>query len=341
MIVLCIATFLAAFLLTFLLTPLARWAALRWNILDHPRTAVKTHKEPVPYLGGLAIYAGIAGALLSLRWATHFPTGTLRSLRGLLLGGALMAVLGLIDDTKKPNGLSVTTKLLFQFAAAALLIHFDIRIHFIQPEWLADALTVLWVAGISNAINLIDIMDGLAASQAVAVSMGFLLISIPSEHVYVNVAAAAVAGAALAFIPHNMSRRRKIFMGDTGSLMLGLLLAGLSLGTSYTRLSEIGVFAPLLILGVPVYDTLFVSVMRLKQGKSPFMGSKDHLAQKLRAKGFTTEQVVLSFVAATGALSSCAYLLTLTPFVFSLGIVVAAVLVGIILMVALHDVVVH
>jgi UDP-GlcNAc:undecaprenyl-phosphate GlcNAc-1-phosphate transferase len=180
-IALCAATFLAAFLLTFLLTPLARWAALRWNILDHPRTAVKTHKEPVPYLGGLAIYAGVAGALLSLRWATHFPTGTLRSLRGLLLGGALMVLLGLFDDTKKPNGLSVTTKLLFQFAAAALLIHFDIRIHFIQPQWLADLLTVLWVAGISNAINLIDIMDGLAASQAVAVSMGFLLISIPER----------------------------------------------------------------------------------------------------------------------------------------------------------------
>lgn len=333
--------FFAAFLITFLLTPAARALAVRFGVLDHPRTAVKTHKEPVPYLGGLAIYAGFAGALVLLRLVTDFPTGTLRSLRGLLVGGALLGAVGFVDDFRKPEGLSVGTKLFFQAMASALLIHFDIRINFIQPQWLADLLTIFWVAGISNAINLIDIMDGLAASQSLVVALGFLLIAIPTEQVYVNVAAAAVAGACLAFIPHNMSKARRIFMGDMGSLMLGFLLAGLSLGTAYTRVSEVGVLAPLLILGVPVYDTFFVTVVRLKLGKSPFLGSKDHLALKLRAKGFSTEQVVLVFSVAGGMLSAAAFLLTLTPFYLSLAVVSGALLLGLAVMVKLHDVVVH
>jgi UDP-GlcNAc:undecaprenyl-phosphate GlcNAc-1-phosphate transferase len=200
---------------------------------------------------------------------------------------------------------------------------------------------MVWVTGISNAINLIDIMDGLASSQALVASLGFLLISIPTEQIYVNVAASAMVGATLAFIPHNMSRKRKIFMGDMGSLMLGFLLAGLSLGTNYTQMSDVGVFAPLLILGLPVYDTFFVSFLRIKQGKSPFLGSKDHLALKLRSMGYTTEQVVLLFSSVGAILSAGAYLLTLTPFYVSLFIMATLLLLGLYVMVKLHDVVVH
>ncbi|MBL0058206.1 MAG: undecaprenyl/decaprenyl-phosphate alpha-N-acetylglucosaminyl 1-phosphate transferase [Elusimicrobia bacterium] len=341
MILLYTAAGLTAFLITFLSTPLVRALALRWGILDHPHTAVKTHKSPVPYLGGLALFAGFAGALVLLRFATHFPTGTLRSLWGLLIGGAFLSGVGLADDLVKPNGLSFQAKFFFQFLAAGILIFFDIRIRFIHPDWLAILLTVVWVTGISNAINLIDIMDGLAASQTFVAALGFLLISIPTEQVYVNAAAAAIAGACLAFIPHNMSNKRKIFMGDMGSLVLGFLLAGLSLGTSYTRVSEVGVFAPILILGLPVYDTFFVSALRIKQGKSPFLGSKDHLALKLRATGLSTDRVVLVFAAAAAALSAGAYLLTLTPFFISLVVVSGVLLVGLFVMVKLHDVVVH
>lgn len=332
---------LTAFLLTFLTTPIVRILAIRWGVMDHPHSEVKTHKSPVPYLGGLAIYVGFAGALILLRVITHFPSGTLRSLWGLLLGAAFLAGVGLVDDLKKPLGLSFQSKFFFQFIAATILVLFDIRIRFIQPDWVAILLTLVWVTGISNAINLIDIMDGLASSQTLVASLGFLLISLPTEQIYVNVAASAMVGAALAFIPHNMSRKRKIFMGDMGSLMLGFLLAGLSLGTNYTQMSDVGVLAPLLVLGLPVYDTFFVSFLRIKQGKSPFLGSKDHLALKLRSVGYTTEQVVLLFASVGVVLSAGAYLLTLTPFYVSLFVVATLLLFGLYVMVKLHDVVVH
>lgn len=341
MILLYFAAFLSAFLITFLLTPAVRWAAVRWGVLDHPHTEVKTHKTPVPYLGGLSIFLGFAGALVLLRAVTHFPSGTLQSLWGLLLGAGFLAIVGLMDDLKKPLGLSFQAKFFYQFIAAGLLIAFDIRIRFVQPEWVAILLTVLWVTAISNAINLIDIMDGLAASQVVVAALGFLLISIPTEQVYVNVAAAAVVGAALAFIPHNMSQHRKIFMGDMGSLMLGFILAGLSLGTNYTKFNDAGLFAPLLILGLPVYDTLFVSLMRIKQGKSPFLGSKDHLALKLRALGYSKERVVITFIFASAVLSTAAFLLTTMPLYGTIALGAVILIAGLIILIKLHDVVVH
>lgn len=341
MILLYSATVLAAFLITFLVTPLVRLLAVRWNILDHPHTDIKTHKAPVPYLGGLAILAGFAGALVVLRFITHFPSGTLRSLWGLLLGAGFLAAVGLVDDLKKPLGLSFQSKFFFQFVAASILIYFDIRIRFVHPDWVAMILTILWVTAISNAINLIDIMDGLAASQVVVAALGFLLISIPTEQIYVNFAAAALAGSALAFIPHNMSQRRKIFMGDMGSLMLGFILAGLSLGTNYTKASDAGLFAPLLILGLPVYDTLFVSLMRIKQGKSPFLGSKDHLALKLRALGYSKERVVITFVFAAALLSAAALLLTMMPLYGTIAIGVGVLITGLVVLIKLHNVVVH
>lgn len=341
MIGLCVGVFLLAFALTFVLTPVARRLALRWGILDHPHTPVKTHKEPVPYLGGVAIFLGVTGSLFVLRYVTHFPSGTLHALRALLAGGFFMLILGLADDLKKPHGLSFQTKFLFQFLGAALLILFDIRIRFIQPLWLANLFTVLWVAGISNAINLIDIMDGLAGSQSFLAAMAFLLVSIPSEAVYVNVAAAAVAGASLAFLPHNFSSRRKIFMGDTGSLTLGFWLSALALGVEYTRWTPVGVLAPLLILGVPIYDTFFVSFIRILQGKSPFLGSKDHMALKLRAMGLSSRQVVALFAVGSVALASCAFLLTQTPSQVSFVVVGAAAAVGVFILVRLYDVHVH
>lgn len=331
--------FLVAFALAFLLTPLIRRFAVRFDVLDHPATPVKTHKVPVPYLGGVAIFVGVVGSLAIVRGLTHFPTGTLHALWGLLCGGFVILALGLIDDLKKPDGLTFYMKFLFQFAAAALLISFDIRIRFVQPVWLADVLTVLWVTGISNAINLIDIMDGLAASQSFVASTAFLLIAIPTEAVYVNVAAAAVAGASLAFLPHNFSKRHKIFMGDAGSLTLGFWLAGISLGTDYSRLNQVGVLAPVLILGLPVYDTFFVSCLRLLQGKSPFLGSRDHLAQKLRGLGLTGRQVVLVFAAAAAGLSAAAFFLTLTPFYVAVAVIGAVGLLGLFVMLKLYDVV--
>lgn len=307
------ACFAVAGVISLFLTPLVRRMSLNMGLLDAPTSAVKTHTTPTPIFGGVAIWAGFVGAMLLLRFTTNFPTGTLYNLRSLVVGATLVFFLGLADDLRRPQGLDYKPKLLVQFLAAALLVAFGLRIHFIHPAWLAVAITLLWVAGVTNSMNIIDIMDGLAASQAVVAAIGFLLVSLPSQESYVRYAAAAVAGAAMGFLPWNMSKRHKVFMGDCGSLTLGFLLASLSLGAHYSSFNDVGVFAPLLILFVPVFDTLFVSILRLNQGKSPFLGSKDHFALRLEKLGYTRHQVVAIAAISAGVLSYCAFLATEYP----------------------------
>jgi UDP-GlcNAc:undecaprenyl-phosphate GlcNAc-1-phosphate transferase len=320
-------TFLTAFFVTATLTPFCRWFAWRRRILDVPSTPVKTHRAPVPYLGGVAVYAGWAGALAVLRGFTNFPSGTLHALRATLIGGGFMMVVGLVDDLK-PGGLDFKTKFFFQFMGALILMSFGIRVRFIQPDWLAMAVTVLWVVGVTNAFNIIDIMDGLASSQAVVAALGFLFISLPSEEWHVNFLAASSAGAVLAFLPYNLSSGMKIFLGDAGSLQVGFVMAALSLGAQYTTVSDVGVLAPLLILGLPLYDTFFVSALRIKQGKSPFLGSKDHLALKMKALGLSHRRVVLRLGLAAAALCAAAYWVTQLPFFTGLFLFMLAFFVG-------------
>ncbi len=304
--------FLLPLLLSLGFTPLLRKLAVKFGHLDKP-TNIKTHKVPTPLLGGAAIFAAFTVSLVFMRFYTAFPTGTLRDLRVLLLGGAVMFALGFADDMRKPHGLGVKTKFAVQFAVALCTAYYGIRIHFVQPDYLGFALSVLWIVGVSNALNIIDIMDGLSAGQAVLAAFGFLLIAFPSESIYVNFASAALAGAALGFLPYNMSYKYKIFMGDSGSLLCGYVLAVIAMGTKYTEVNPLGVYAPLIILAVPIYDTLFVSVMRMRRGHSPFVGSQDHFALRLEKIGFSRRKVVrLSSLVSLG-LSVFAWIITQVP----------------------------
>ena len=305
--------FLLALAVSLAATPLLRKLALTIGILDHPHSDVKTHKHPTPYLGGLAVALGMAAALIYARACTNFPTGTLRSLRGMMLGGSIILLLGLIDDIKS-KGLGYRFKFLVQLVAALCLLSFDIRIHFIHPAWFADLLTVVWVIGIINAVNIIDIMDGLASGIAFVACLGFFFISLPSEQIYVNFAAAALAGALLGFMPYNLSSRFKIFMGDTGSLFVGFILAALSMGTAYTHVNNAGVFCPILILGIPIYDTILVTILRLQKGMSPFLGSQDHYALRLERHGLYREEILVLSYAFSLFLSFAAYEVTRVVF---------------------------
>jgi UDP-GlcNAc:undecaprenyl-phosphate GlcNAc-1-phosphate transferase len=304
--------FLIALVVSAAATPLMRQLALRWHILDRPWTDIKTHKQPTPYLGGAAIAIGIAVSLLAARFITDFPTGTLHSLRGIFFGGLIIVLLGLFDDIK-PKGLGYQVKFLVQGAAALCLMYFDMRINFVSPNWLGVALTLIWIIAVINAINIIDIMDGLASGIAVIASLGFLFISLPSEEIYVNFLAAALAGALLGFIPYNLSKKMKIFMGDTGSLLVGFVLAALSLGAAYTRVNNLGVFAPLLILGIPLYDTALVFYLRFQRGMSPFLGSRDHFALRLEKFGFYREEILILCYATSLVLTFTAFEVTVVP----------------------------
>lgn len=307
------ASFVCAAAVSFFLTPLVRLLSLRLGVLDTVSSSVKTHKEPTPVFGGVAIYLGFMATMLLLRLTTNFPTGTLYNLRALVIGGTLIFLLGLVDDLKRPEGVDYKPKFLVQILAAALLIVFGLRVSFLQPAYVAYAITLVWVVGVTNAFNIVDIMDGLSASQAAVAALAFLMISLPSEELYVNFASAALAGAALGFLPWNFSKKCKIFMGDSGALLIGFLLAGISVGTRYSDVNDAGVFAPLLILFVPAFDTFFVSLLRLNQGKSPFLGSRDHFALRLEKMGFERGQVVLMAAAAAAFLGFCAFLVTRLP----------------------------
>jgi UDP-GlcNAc:undecaprenyl-phosphate GlcNAc-1-phosphate transferase len=304
------AAILLSFFIAFLITPIVRITAIVFGWLDAPSSSIKTHTMPTPAIGGVAIYISYVVTLLLMRFWTRFPTGTLHNLRVLIIGGTIVFAGGIFDDLKKPKGLDYRLKFLIEFAAAAVLMFGGLRIRFIYPTYLAGILTLIWIVGITNAFNIIDIMDGLSASQAAIAAMGFLVISLPSEALYVNFASAALIGAAIGFLPWNFSKKRKIFMGDSGSLLLGFLLAGVSLGTRYSDVNPAGVYAPLLILLVPIYDTLFVMVLRLMKGKSPFLGSKDHFALRLEKMGYSRAQVVLIAACMAGFLGFCAFLAT-------------------------------
>jgi UDP-GlcNAc:undecaprenyl-phosphate GlcNAc-1-phosphate transferase len=283
--------FFSALIMSLILTPAARAAAIVLDILDHPSTKVKTHKEPVPYLGGVAIFIAFTFALLWVRVLTSFPTGTLRSLRGILIGGTFIFAVGLVDDIRH-HGLHYRTKFFFQISAALVVMLFGIRIHFVQPFWVAMALTIIWIVGVTNAFNLTDIMDGLASGIAAVAALAFLFISLPTEEIYVNFAAAALAGAVLGFFPYNTSKKSRIFMGDCGSLFLGFVASSLALGTSYGGKTEIGVFAPLVILALPIYDTILVFYLRIRKGMSPFLGSKDHYPLRMEVLGWDRKKIL-------------------------------------------------
>ena len=319
-----IICFITALAVSAALTPLFRLLAIKTGELDKP-TEVKTHKVPTPLLGGAAVFAAFAFALVCIRLFTSFPTGTLRDLRIILAGGLVMFVLGLVDDLKKPAGLSVKTKFFFQFLIAGITVYCGFRIQFLTPEYLAAVISMVWITGVSNALNLIDIMDGLSASQVALCALGFLMISFPSEAVYVNFASAALAGAAAGFLPWNMSKKYKIFMGDSGSLVCGYILAVIALGASYTNVNPLGVYAPLLVLAVPVFDTLFVSVIRMKHGISPFKGSRDHFALRLEKAGLSRPKIVMVTSGATLILCSAACVLTLISLQGSIALLAVTV----------------
>jgi UDP-GlcNAc:undecaprenyl-phosphate GlcNAc-1-phosphate transferase len=292
-------TFVLAFLLSLYLTPLFRRAALKFGIMDKPG-GLKKHAEPVPYLGGLAVY-------LSFLLATGFVHQYSREVLGILLAGAIIVILGLIDDL---GVLSPQVKLLGQFIAACVLVKASIFIKLtILPVWVAIPLTLLWVMAITNAFNLIDIMDGLASGVGAIAALILVVVNYRSGRELIVPLSIALAGSLLGFLRYNF-RPAKIYLGDAGSLFIGLMLAALSMNGAYTRVSLFGAVAPILILGVPVFDMLLVMYLRFCRGLPIMQGSPDHFALRLRKWRLSVEQTVIASYIAAAILGGMALLVT-------------------------------
>lgn len=282
-----ILTYLAVYVLAFLLalygTPIARTAALRFGVVDHPDGRLKNQKEPVPYLGGLAIYLGV---LIPLCLFYTFDTRLL----AILLAGTLVLLLGLIDDF---GVLTPAAKFIGQIIAAIVLVKGDvlIRIQSLPPSW-NFILTVLWLVGMANALNIIDIMDGLAAGIALCSSICLFVVAVLNGHSMIAIFTISLVGSLAGFIPYNFKPAR-IYMGDTGSMFLGLTLGALSIIGDYSQFNRLAFFNPLIIFGVAIFDTIFVMILRVLKGRSPFLGSPDHFAIRLQRKGWPVKRIVL------------------------------------------------
>jgi UDP-GlcNAc:undecaprenyl-phosphate GlcNAc-1-phosphate transferase len=326
-------SFVLAMAVALVATPLARRAAIYLDIVDHPGGR-KDHGSPVPYLGGVAIYLAF---ILILVFAVgpddhdsgfSVATGQLIAIVG---GASLMALLGLLDDR---FDLPPWIKLVGQLVGAGILLLAQVEIHFNHQIFapLEAPVTVVWVIGITNAFNLMDNMDGLAVGTAgIAATFFFIhaILALPMQS-FVASLAAALAGACFGFLFYNWSPA-KIFMGDAGSLFLGYILSALALKLSLSttspelvqlaqragyssgvtqNLHAIALVAPVLVLGIPIFDTSLVTISRLRRGVPVSQGGRDHLSHRLVGSGLTHREAVMSLYLASCALGGLSIVLT-------------------------------
>jgi UDP-GlcNAc:undecaprenyl-phosphate GlcNAc-1-phosphate transferase len=303
------ASFLA-FLLALYGTPIARAAALRFGVVDNPDGRLKNQTEPTPYLGGLAIYIAVL-IPLCLFYSLD------QRILAILLASTLVLLLGLIDDF---GVLTPAAKFIGQIIAAFVLIKggIVIRIETFHP-FLNLALTVLWIIGMTNAMNIIDIMDGLCAGISLVASFCLFLVAAIKGDELIAIFALTLTGSLAGFLRYNF-RPARIYMGDTGSMFLGLCLGALAIIGDYSDVNKLAFFNPLLIFGVAIFDTIYVVILRTLKGRSPFLGSKDHFAIRLKFAGWPVTRIVVGSYIAASLLSVLALINMYLTFSYSLAL---------------------
>lgn len=294
-----LAILICAFVVSILTTPVARRLALRTGTVDAP-AARKIHTNPVPLLGGIAIYAGCVLALVLFG-----DRAFVREFIAILSAATLVSACGLADDRWT---LHAYPKLLGQLVAAGILVYAGIQIQLFAQPWLNAVLTILWIVGITNAMNLLDNMDGLSSGIATVCGLFFLLLAAQSGQILVSALAAGLIGACLGFLRYNYNPAT-IFMGDTGSLFIGLLLAVIGIKLRFpSHTTAITWMIPLAVLAFPLLDTTLVTVSRLRRGVNPLTTpGKDHISHRLVAQGLTRREAVLTcyLLAGVGGIFAC------------------------------------
>lgn len=279
---------LISFAVSFLVTPYLKNLSKRYGVVDKTNSR-KIHKGTVARGGGIAIFLGFFTALL-------FVQNLYPEISGFLIGSLIIVILGIFDDILS---LKAFPKLVFQSLAAIIAIKFGVQIDmsmFLRGElvnysYLSVPLTYLWIVGVTNAMNIIDGLDGLAAGVATISAFTISAVSFTSGRTSVAVLALMLGFASLGFLPHNF--RSRIFMGDTGSMFLGYSLAVLAVMGSVKLAAAFSFIIPVLILAVPIFDTLFAIARRLKNRKPIFIGDKEHLHHRLLEMGFSPLQTVM------------------------------------------------
>ena len=286
-----VVPFFIALIVSYAVTPGVKKLAIKIGAIDKPDER-KVHTHVIPRLGGLAIYIGFMAAVLS-----SMPVFS--EFFGFLLGAAAIVLLGIWDDIRN---IPARVKLAGQIIAAAIPVAYGVQIEWVTnpfgtiliiPEWLAVPVTVFWIVGFTNTVNLIDGLDGLAAGVSVIASISMFFMAVSMNQYLPAMILVAMSGAALGFLQYNFNPA-KIFMGDTGSMLLGYTMAVVAVLGLVKTAATVALIVPIIALGVPIMDTLFAIIRRKMSGVPVFQPDKGHLHHRLLALGMTQKQAVLS-----------------------------------------------
>lgn len=319
---------LIAFVVSFALTPVVKILAQKVGAMDVPGEARRVHDHPIPRMGGLAIFLGFIVSMLLFVDITQ-------EVRGILLGSIIIVITGVIDDI---ISLRAWTKFLIQILSAVIAVLHGVVINVVSNPnvfssqeaivlgWLAIPLTVLWIVGITNSVNLIDGLDGLAVGVSTISCVTILVVALLVSEPNVALIVAALAGACIGFMPYNLNPAR-IFMGDTGSLLLGYVLATVSVLGLFKFYAIVTFVVPVLALAVPLSDTLFAFCRRILHGQSPFHADRGHFHHKLMDLGLNQKQAVAILYAISATLGLAAVVLT-TKGSIRIALLILALLIG-------------
>ncbi len=290
-----------SFLAAFVATPVIGRVAFHTGFVDEPKPH-KMHVRPMPLLGGLAIYIALCAALFQVDFSTE-----LIPMAAVAVGATLLMLVGLWDDRR---GIAPRAKLLAQIAAAVLVAAAGVRVQITPWPAVNFLITLFWFVGITNAINLMDNMDGLAAGTSAVSALFFTILAASAQQGLVASLAAAVTGASLGFLYYNISPAM-IFMGDTGSLLLGFLLAVIGVKYSPSNLPLGSTWmVPIVVMGLPIFDTTLVTFSRLLTRRPVSAGGTDHTSHRLARLGLGINRAVFSMYLAAGLLGILAIMMT-------------------------------
>ena len=304
-----------ATLFSFLLTPPVKRLAHKIGAVDIPKDDRRMHKEPIPRLGGLAIFIGCIVSILTFAQITP-------QLRGILLGASIIVAVGIADDIRP---ISAGVKLILQIVSALIAVGHGVLIPMIANPfpfggeywefgiW-AIPITVIWIVAVTNSVNLIDGLDGLADGVSTIGALTMLIISLLMGDIPMAVICAALVGACVGFIPFNMNPA-KIFMGDTGSTFLGYMLATISVLGLFKFYAVISFVVPFIILGFPIYDTTSAFTRRILKGQNPMTADRSHTHHKLIDMGMNQKQAVATLYLISGVLGLCAVMIVSSGYV--------------------------
>lgn len=302
---------IVAFVISFAITPVVKLFATKVGAVDVPGEARRIHDHPIPRMGGLAIFFGFLLSVLLFVDVT-------REVRGILFGAIIIVATGAIDDIVS---LRAWTKFFIQILAAVIAVLHGVVIHvvmnpnvFSEQEaivlgWLAVPITILWIVGITNSVNLIDGLDGLAVGVSTISCITLLVVALLVSEPNVALIVAALAGACIGFMPYNLNPA-KIFMGDTGSLLLGYVLSTVSVLGLFKFYTLVSFVVPVLAVAVPLSDTIFAFCRRILHGQSPFKADRGHFHHKLMDLGLNQKQAVAILYAISAILGLAAVTLT-------------------------------